>query len=301
MGTSSTRRLLAAALLVTAGLAAGCGGSKSSSSSTPASASAVVKAGSAAIGKQTSVGFRATIALTLHGQLKAAGPEAAFLHGPISLALSGHATTKGQPEKADIQFSLNFSGGSLSGHLLTPDGKTGYLQLPSVMGPGWHSFPISTSAVTGSSGNSSSAQGKALLSGIQPQQWLKNLTLTSGNGVDTVSAELSVTRMLASIAASSNGAVSSAQKAELAKAAAGVKTASGSISYGSSDHLPTAAHFELNVDVPAALAKSAQGLQGFDLKVDSSFSDWSQDFTVTKPASSTPLSTSTSSLLGAGA
>jgi hypothetical protein len=276
-----------AALAVGLSAAAGCGGSSSSgsSNSTPAQ---VLRAGSTAAAKQSTVGFDVKLDVRLHGTIHGVGAAAAFLHGPISVELKGHSTAGGSATKADLAFAVNFTGGAVSGHLLAPGGETAYVQLPSLLGPGWHSFPIS-SATSAATGGSSSSSSSALLSKIRPAQWLDHLKLSQSGGTDTISADLNVRRMLSSILAMSGSAVTSAQRAQLSQAESAFKTASGSISYDQSTHLPSAFAARLSVVVPPALAKQAQGLHGIDLSLSAHFSDWGKGFTVKAPSGATPL------------
>jgi hypothetical protein len=263
-------------------LAAGCGGSSSASGSSPSTPQGVIKVGSAAIGKADSVGFTMKLGLTLHGNVGATGPAAAVLQGPVSLELKGHSATRGTG-KADIHFALNFTGGSVSGELLTPDGKTGYVQLPSLLGPGWHSFPLQTRGAAGTTTVSPSS----LLAGTRPVRWLRDLKLTKSGGTDTVSASLNVPAMLHDLAGLGAGRVPAAQLGQVQSA---VRVASGSVSYARDSHLPSAFTAQLKLVLPPKLAAGAKGLRGLDLSVQSTFSDWGQDFTVERPSGATPLS-----------
>jgi hypothetical protein len=270
---------LAAATLA---VAAGCGGSSGSSSgSSPSTPQAVIRVGSAAISTADSVGFTMKLGLTVHGATGATGPAAAVLQGPVSLELQGHSATRGSG-KADIHFALNFTGGSVSGELLTPDGKTGYVQLPSLLGAGWHSFPLRAQGTS----SGPTASPSSLLRGLRPVGWLRDLKLTKSGGTDTVSAAIDVPAMLHDVARLGAGQVPAA---ELGQVQSAVRVASGSISYSRDTHLPSAFDAQLKLVVPPKLAAGANGVRGLDLSVASTFSDWGKDFTVQRPAGATPL------------
>jgi hypothetical protein len=259
-----------------AAVAAGCGHSGSSSSGpSPTTPQGVIRAGSAAVAKQDAVGFKVKIGIHLQGA--AQSPMTSGLV-PQSLALEGSTATSGTG-KADIHFVFNVTGGSFSGELLTPDGKTGYVSLPSLLGPGWHSFPLRAS---GRAGGASATAG--LLAGLRPTRWLTGLKLTTSGDTDTVSASLDAPRMLRDLAALGSGSV---RPAQLAQARAAIREASGSVSYDRASQLPSAFQARLRVVVPRSAG--VQGLRGLDLAVDSTFSDWGKDFTVERPANATPI------------
>ncbi len=147
-------------LLTVAAVAAGCGSSAGSSSSSGGStsggsssvstdtAAGVLAAASAATKDATSAAFDAKLGVTITGNLQGAGAGAALLRGPITLDFKGHAGkgANGKP-KFDVDFAFNYTGGSVTGKALSPDGKVLYLQLPALMGPGWHSTPLTEPVV----------------------------------------------------------------------------------------------------------------------------------------------------------
>jgi hypothetical protein len=269
-------------------VAAGCGSSKSSSgSASAASPAAVLSQASAAAAKQSSVGFKIKLQMQLHGALKGAGSAAMFLSGPLGLALQGHTTSgSGTPAKADFTFVVNFSGGSLSGEVRAPGGKIAYISAPTLLGPGWHSFPISSSSKLGSRG---ATGGSSMLKTLNPAHLLGNLKVTSNGDTDTVSGQVQVRRLLTTILPIAGASVTGAQRAQLSAVASSFKTAQGSLSVDRSTHLPTSFNAQLKLVFAHALSASASGLKGFDLNVTSTFSDWGKSFTVTKPAGATPL------------
>ncbi|MGN6379309.1 MAG: hypothetical protein ACTHNU_10195 [Gaiellales bacterium] len=276
---------MAAALAVAMTVAAGCGGSSSSSSTaiggtTP---TAVLTQASAAAKKQSSVGFDVTFKLQLHGTLKSAGAASMFLTGPISLALKGHSTSAAAPgpTKADFQFAINFTGGSASGEVRAPGGKTAYISAPALLGPGWHSFPLSSTSIAGS--------GTGTLSGVDPAKWLGNLSVTSTSSTDTVSGELQMQKVLAGVMPLTGSTMTRAQRAQLSMIAAAFKTAQGSVSVDRSTHLPSAFQATLKLVFGRAMAAQADGLKGLDLNATAHFYDWGKRFTVTAPAGATPL------------
>ena len=187
------KRLLAL-LLVTLLVAAACGGGSSGSggasggsSSGDMSATDLLKASQDALKGAKSASFELTVAVKLDGNLEGAGAGAAFLQGPLSLSLKGQAGKADGPGagKFDVHFALNFTGGSFSGEALSPDGKTAYIQMPTLLGPGWKSIDISKQMSSSGSGSSDDSTNKSLEQlkalGLDPSKWLKNLTVsTSG-------------------------------------------------------------------------------------------------------------------------
>ncbi|HSD01376.1 MAG TPA: hypothetical protein VLB81_03355 [Gaiellales bacterium] len=289
------KRVLAL-LLVTLLAAAACGGGSSGAgsggSSGGESAADLLKASQQALKDAKSASFELTVSLKLDGNLQGAGPGAAFLQGPLSLSLKGQAgkADGNGAGKFDVHFALNFTGGSFSGEALSPDGKTAYIQMPTLLGPGWKSIDISKE--TGSSGSTRSSnksldQLKAL--GLDPSQWLKNLEVSTSGSTDTISADLDIARIITDASALSNSPIKPKDRKQLDELVSGIKTAHASESFDHSTHLPSALSAEFAVDIPADMQKDASGLTGLDLKVDASFSDWNSDFTVTAPSGATPL------------
>jgi len=295
------KRVLAL-LLVTLLVAAACGGGSSGSGggsssgggSGQMSAADLLKASQDALKNAKSASFELTVALKLDGSLQNAGAGAALLQGPLSLSLKGQAGMADQGTgKFDVHFALNFTGGSFSGEALSPDGKTAYIQMPTLLGPGWKSIDISKQmSSSGSSGSNGSTdksieQLKAL--GLDPSKWLKNLTVSSSGDTDTIAADLDIAKIISDVASASNSPISAKDQKQLDELAGAVKTAHGSESFDHSTHLPTALSAELAFDVPADLQKDSNGLTGLDIKLDATFSDWNSDFTVKAPSGATPL------------
>ena len=290
------KRVLAL-LLVTVLVAAACGGGSSGSGagsgggSGSMSAADLLKQSQNALKNAKSASFDLTVALKLDGNLQNAGAGAAFLQGPLSLSLKGQAgMADAGSGKFDIHFALNFTGGSFSGEALSPDGKTAYIQMPTLLGPGWKSIDISkqTSSIGSSdSSNQSLDQLKAL--GLNPAKWLKNVEVTSSGDTDTIAADLDVAGIISDMASLSNSPITPKDQKQIDDIVNGIKTAHGSESFDHSTHLPSALSAQLALDIPASAQKSADGLQGFDLKIDATFSDWNSDFTVNAPAGATPL------------
>jgi hypothetical protein len=290
--------LLLVTLLVSAACGGGSsgsgGGSSSGGGSGQMSAADLLKASQDALKDAKSASFELTVALKLDGSLQNAGAGAALLQGPLSLSLKGQAGMADQGTgKFDVHFALNFTGGSFSGEALSPDGKTAYIQMPTLLGPGWKSIDISKQmSSSGSSGSNGSTdksieQLKAL--GLDPSKWLKNLTVSSSGDTDTIAADLDIAKIISDVASASNSPISAKDQKQLDELAGAVKTAHGSESFDHSTHLPSALSAELAFDVPADLQKDANGLTGLDIKVDATFSDWNSDFTVTAPSGATPL------------
>jgi hypothetical protein len=293
------KRLLAL-LLVTLLVAAACGGGSSGSggssggsSSGEMSATDLLKASQDALKGATSASFELTVAVKLDGNLQGAGAGAALLQGPLSLSLKGQAGKADGPGagKFDVHFALNFTGGSFSGEALSPDGKTAYIQMPTLLGPGWKSIDISKQ--TSSSGSSSDSTNKSLdqlkALGLDPTKWLKNLTVSSSGSTDTIAADLDFAALIADVSSLSSSPITPQDQKQLDEFEKGIKTAHASESFDHSTHLPSALSAELALDVPADLQKDANGLTGLDLKVDATFSDWNSDFSVTAPSGATPL------------
>jgi hypothetical protein len=292
------KRVLAL-LLVTLLVAAACGGRSSGSGgasgggSGQMSAADLLKASQDALKNAKSASFDLTVALKLDGTLQNAGAGAAFLQGPLSLSLKGQAGMADAGKgKFDIHFALNFTGGSFSGEVLSPDGKTAYIQMPTLLGPGWKSIDISQET-SSSGGSSSSSQQQSLdqlkALGLNPVKWLKNLEVSSSGSTDTVAADLDVAALVTDLASMSNSPITPKDQKQLDDVVNGIKTAHGSESFDHSTHLPSALSAELAVDLPPSVQKSANGLTGLDLKVDATFSDWNADFSVNAPAGATPL------------
>jgi len=294
--------LLAVAALVAgcgSGSGSGSGGSSGGSSSvSTATAASVLKAASDATKNATSAGFDAKLGIKLGGQLAGAGAGAAMLQGPLSLELKGHAgkATSGTG-KFDVDFALNYTGGSFSGEALSPDGKTLYVKMPLLMGPGWHSLPLNglNSNGAGSSGsNSSTSKGLDQLkaAGADPGKWLENLSLSTANGQDTISADLDIAQFFADISKVSQNGITAKDKLQMALVRRAIKTAHGSLSFDSSTHLPTEENIKFAMDLPPSLQTQASGLKSIDLNLDIKFSDWNKDFTVKAPAGATPFNSS---------
>ena len=292
------KRLLAL-LLVTLLVAAACGGGSSGSGASGGAASGemsaaeLLKASQDALKGATSASFELTVAVKLDGNLQGAGAGGALLQGPLSLSLKGQAGKADAPGagKFDVHFALNFTGGSFSGEALSPDGKTAYIQMPTLLGPGWKSIDISkqtsSSGRSNHSKNTSLEQLKAL--GLDPSKWLKNLTVSSSGSTDTISADLDFAALIADLTSLSHSPVTPKDQKQLDDLESGIKTAHVSESFDHSSHLPSAVSAEFALDVPSDLQKDANGLTGIDLKVDATFSDWNSDFTVTVPSGATPL------------
>ncbi|HEX2377307.1 MAG TPA: hypothetical protein VHI30_07095 [Gaiellales bacterium] len=290
------KRVLAL-LLVTVLVAAACGGGSSGSgagsggSSGSMSAADLLKQSQDALKNAKSASFDLTVALKLDGNLQNAGAGAVFLQGPLSLSLKGQAgMADAGSGKFDIHFALNFTGGSFSGEALSPDGKTAYIQMPTLLGPGWKSIDISKeTSSTGSSDSSNQSLDQLKALGLNPSKWLKNVDVTSSGDTDTIAADLDVAGIISDMASLSNSPITPKDQKQIDDIVNGIKTAHGSESFDHSTHLPSALSAELALDIPASAQKTADGLQGFDLKVDAAFSDWNSDFTVSAPAGATPL------------
>lgn len=289
-----------ALLLVTLLAAAACGGGSSGSggssgggsSSGQMSASELLKASQEALKGAKSASFEVTVSLKLAGNLQGAGAGAAFLQGPLSLSLKGQAgTADAGAGKFDVHFALNFTGGSFSGEALSPDGKTAYIQMPTLLGPGWKSIDISkqmsSSSGSGDSTNQGLEQLKAL--GVDPSKWLKNLDVSTSGSTDTIAADLDVAALIADVASISSSSITPKDQKQIDQVVNGIKTAHASESFDHSSHLPSALSAEFALDIPADLQKDASGLTGVDFKVDATFSDWNSDFSVTAPSGATPL------------
>jgi hypothetical protein len=291
-------------LLTATALAAGCGsgsgsgsgGSSSGGSSVnTATAEGVLKDASAATKDATSAGFDAKLGIRIGGNLAGAGAGAAMLQGPLSLELKGHAgKADGGKAKFDVDFALNYTGGSFTGEALSPDGKTLYVKMPLLMGPGWHSLPLNTlgsSATGGASSGSSDTQSLEALkaAGVDPSMWLKNLSLSNANGQDTISADLDFQKLFTDFTKMSKTGITAKDRLQLLKVERAIQTAHGSLSVDSSSHLPTEEKLDFAMDVPASLQSQASGLKSLALNLDVKFSDWNQDFSVKAPSGATPF------------
>jgi hypothetical protein len=278
-------------LLAAAACGGGSTGSGGSSGSGDTSATDLLKASRQALQDAKSASFELTVALKLDGNLQGAGPGAALLQGPLSLSLKGQAgkADGGDSTKFDVHFALNFTGGSFSGEALSPDGKTAYVQMPTLLGPGWRSLDISKQTSSDSSDSSTESLDQLKALGLDPSKWLKNLEVSSSGDTDTIAADLDIAKLIADAASSSDSPISAEDQQQIDELVGAVKTAHGSESFDHSTHLPSALSAELAMDIPADLQKDANGLTGFDLKIDATFSDWNADFTVSAPSGATPL------------
>jgi hypothetical protein len=291
--------LIAAAALVAgcgSGSGSGSGGSSSGGSSVSTqTAAGVLKDASAATKDATSAGFDARIGIKLGGDLAGAGAGAALLQGPLTLELKGHAgKATGGKGKFDVDFAVNYTGGSLSGEALSPDGRTLYVKMPLLMGPGWHSLPLNTqgssAAGSSSSGSSNSESLEALkAAGADPSMWLKNLSLSNSGGQDTISADVDFAKLVTDLSKMSQSGITAKDKLQLRQVERAIKTAHGSLSFDSASHLPTEEKLDFAMDIPRSLQGQASGLTSLGLNLDVKFSDWNQDFTVKAPAGATPF------------
>jgi hypothetical protein len=283
--------LLAAAAC--GGGSSGSGGSSSGGGSGSTSAADLLQASQDALKNAKSASFELTVALKLDGNLQGAGAGAALLQGPLSLSLKGQAGKADAGSgtgKFDVHFALNFTGGSFSGEALSPDGKTAYIQMPTLLGPGWKSIDIGngmSSSGSTSGSNDSVEQLKAL--GLDPSKWLKNLSVTTSGDTDTIAADLDIAKLIADAASLSNSPITPKDQKQIDEVVGAIKTAHASESFDHSSHLPSALAAEFAADIPADLQKQANGLTGLDLKIDATFSDWNADFTVNAPSGATPL------------
>jgi hypothetical protein len=287
-----------ALLLVTLLAAAACGGGSSGSgsgggsSSSQMSASELLKASQNALKDAKSASFEVTVSLKLDGNLQGAGAGGAFLQGPLSLSLKGQAgTADAGAGKFDVHFALNFTGGSFSGEALSPDGKTAYIQMPTLLGPGWRSIDIckQTSSSGGSSDSTNEGLEQLKALGVDPSKWLKNLDVSTSDSTDTIAADLDVAALIADITSMANSPITPKDQKQLDDFVSGIKTAHASESFDHSSHLPSALSAEFALDIPADLQNDASGLTAVDFKVDATFSDWNSDFSVSAPSGATPL------------
>jgi hypothetical protein len=292
-------------VLVVAALVAGCGsgsgsgssggGSGGGSSVSADTAAGVLAAAQSATKDASSAAFDATMNVTVQGNLQGAGAGAALLQGPIKVELKGNAgkASDGKP-KFDVHFALNFSGGSFTGEALSPDGKVLYLQLPAVLGPGWRSLPLNGLTSSGTSGSgSSSSQGLAQLKalGVDPSKWLKDLTLQSSGGQDTISADLDLERLISDASKAGASSITPKDHKQLQQFEQAVTKAHGSLSFDSSSHLPTDEALQFAMTLPKSMAAQANGLKALALDFEIKFSDWNKDFSVSAPSGAKPLDT----------
>jgi len=291
-------RWLAAALAIVAaacgGGSNGSGGGSGGSSSGDMSATDLLKASQDALKGAKSASFELTVAVKLDGNLQGAGAGAALLQGPLSLSLKGQAGQADGPGagKFDVHFALNFTGGSFSGEALSPDGKTAYIQMPTLLGPGWKSIDISkqtSSSMGGSDGSTNQGLDQLKALGVDPTKWLKNLSVSTSDGTDTIAADLDAAALIADVSSISNSPITPKEQKQLDEVVSGIKTAHASASFDQSSHLPSALSAEFAVTIPADLQKDASGLTAVDFKVDATFSDWNSDFSVSAPSGATPL------------
>ena len=297
-------------LIAVAAVITGCGSSSSSGSSSGGStsggsssvstdsAAGILAAAGASTKNATSAAFDAKLGVTVGGNLQGAGAGAALLKGPLTFEFKGHAGSAGAGKsKFDVNFAFNYTGGSFSGEALSPDGKTLYLQMPALMGPGWRSLSLAglTQAGTSGSSGSSTSGGLAALkaAGLDPSKLLKNLSLSTSGGQDTISADLDLAAVVAAVekADKSASGLTAKDQAQIAQLEKAITKAHGSLSFDSSTHLPTDEQLQFAMTVPPSLSSSASGLKSIALNLDIKFSDWNNDFTVTAPKGAKPLNT----------
>ena len=178
------------------------------------------------------------------------------------------------------------------GRALSPNGKVLYLQLPALMGPGWKSLSLKGVTHTGSPRAGTSGGLSALKAeGLDPSKLLKNLTVTTANGQDTISADVDVAAVFAAIAkvGKSQGAITAGAQRMVAKLEKAVTKAHGSLSFSSTTHLPTNERMQFAMTVPPSLSTSANGIKSLALNLDVKFSDWNQTFSVVAPKGARPL------------
>jgi hypothetical protein len=297
-------------LIAVAAVITGCGSSSSSGSSSGGStsggsssvstdsAAGILAAAGASTKNATSAAFDAKLGVTVGGNLQGAGAGAALLKGPLTFEFKGHAGSAGAGKsKFDVNFAFNYTGGSFSGEALSPDGKTLYLQMPALMGPGWKSLSLAGLTQAGSSGSSGSTTSGGLdalkAAGLDPSKLLKNLSLSNSGGQDTISADLDLAAVIAAVekADKSASGLTAKDQAQIAQLEKAITKAHGSLSFDSSTHLPTDEQLQFAMTVPPSLSSSASGLKSIALNLDIKFSDWNNDFTVTAPKGAKPLNT----------
>jgi hypothetical protein len=297
-------------LISVAAVVTGCGSSSGSGSGSAGStsggsssvntnsAAGVLAAAGASTKNATSAAFDAKLGVTVAGNLQGAGAGAALLKGPLTFEFKGHAGSAGSGKsKFDVNFAFNYTGGSFTGQALSPDGKTLYLQLPALMGPGWKSISLAGVTQAGSSGSGSSTSGglDALKAeGLDPSELLKNLTMSTSGGQDTISADVDLAAVFAAVQKADKSAtgLSAKDQSQIAQLEKAITKAHGSLSFDSSTHLPTDEALQFAMTVPPSLSSSASGLKSIALNLDIKFSDWNKAFTVTAPKGATPLDTS---------
>jgi hypothetical protein len=290
------RTLWLAPLAVVAVAASGCGSASGSSSANPTE---LIKAGNVALKSAHSVGFDVKLSLDTDGQLSSGG--GAMLSGPVTVELKGHAGKDGtKPAAFDTTFSIDTSAATINGEVLSPDGKTGYVQIPALLGDGWKSFPINTSSHGQLPVGNEDSTKLSKFKGLNPADWLSNVTVTSSDGDDTVSADLDPAKIAKDVLAMMPKQATAAETKQINQLTGAVKVSHGSVSYDNSSHLPSAINGELSVTLPPALASQAQGITGFDLKVDATFSDWNEDVNVSAPSGAQPLDLTNLKMLGSG-
>ena len=268
------RRLAAVVMTALAvATAAGCGSGSSGSSGPPPSASALIRRAGTAIGKARAVAFDLTVHVSLKGHASGAGSTGALLSaGPITLAMRGQVETGG---RFSSTFAINAGGLSLSGKLLSANGRVGYVQAPAFLGPGWHVFPMP------STGSSTAGMGS-----VDPATWLKHATVTAGSGTDTLAAQLNLAALMAQLGRSS----AAGGQAAAASYGRAVRDVHGSATFDSSTDLPTRAAGTIQISLPASMTAAAGGLRGATLDITVTFPSWNSPFSVTAPSGAKPVS-----------
>jgi hypothetical protein len=222
----------------------------------------------------------------------------------MTLQIDGHAAKAGKSGVFDATFKLANGLMPVSGEIKSAGGHAVYVRIP-LLGHGWKRYvvPRSQAALRGPSVSKlDSAKTKAVgakLQQLDPAAMLRNVLELSSGSTNTFSADVDPAKVVAAIETLASGQVRAARHtAQLRQIGAGVKVAHGSVSVDSTTHLPTAASVELQMDVPQTLRTKAQGVTGFDLKIDATFDSWNQAVHVTAPAQSSALQLNSSLLQG---
>jgi hypothetical protein len=308
------KRLLVPFLAAAAALAAGCGAAGSGSSGSSDDPAALLRQSARALQSAHGASF------TMSAKIGIEGGTAAAL-GDSTVKLSGRTG-----EKAfDVKFEVGVQGMSLTGEALSPDGKTAYIQMPMVLGPGWYSVDMGQAAGKvedhgkqrgADPGNAKQRRiAREVLALLHPEKWLDNVSVTHPGGSDRIEGDLAVRGVVDDVLAA---AVATAKKegesvtgtdlddanAEiektLPKIEKALRRAHGSVTLDADSHLPEALAADIDVQVPEDM-RSATDPSAVSLALRFSFSDWNEAISVKAPANAKPLDLNDLGALGSGA
>jgi hypothetical protein len=305
------KRLLVPFIAVLAALAAACGSGTQAGSDDPA---ALLRQSADAMKDARAAAFSLSAAVEVDG---AAGAQGAY-----TVKVSGRAGRFDDAGRFDVRFEVGMRGMSVAGRAKSADGRTAYVQLPLLLGPGWKSIDMTQVKdrleAQGARPDAASREHERLareaLEMVHPDRWVRDVEVTHPGGDDRIEGSLDVRGMVEDLLAVG---LAMAQKEgnlvpgkeldriqrevekALPKVERALRRADGSITLDADTHLPTELRADVAVDLPAE-ARSPGAPSAVSLAVSLSFSDWNEEFSVEAPADAEPLDLSRLGALGGG-